>query len=58
MTGLRFPKPAPRLLAKRQRAADKGRHWRLMQAYIRARYHGLCVVCGADLKEREGRRKL
>ena len=46
MTFCPQPKPAPRLLERRQRAADKGLHWREVQAVVRAHEHGRCVVCG------------
>jgi 5-methylcytosine-specific restriction endonuclease McrA len=45
------PKPKPTLLAKRQRAADKKREWRNVQALVRARDRGRCVVCGRPGRE-------
>ncbi|MCX6553149.1 MAG: hypothetical protein NTY02_19470 [Acidobacteria bacterium] len=44
MTGLRFPKPAPRLLQQRARAADLARRDRAESDQVHARSGGRCEV--------------
>lgn len=43
---LRYPKPAPRLLSKQARRAERDANLRQMRADARARAGGRCEVCG------------
>jgi 5-methylcytosine-specific restriction endonuclease McrA len=46
MTGLRFPKPRPHILDKRQQATERATNWRKVQTLVRIRDKARCVVCG------------